>query len=135
MTAPIWFDQSQLPPSPLALLLQDAPTTAPGAKPAGSMLDMFGPLLAILVVFWFVMIGPERKNRKKREAMLAGLKKGDRVMTTGGMYGTIVNVQAPQVTLAIADGVRVRFSLQAVQGLEEEKVEAAPANQTSEEKS
>jgi preprotein translocase subunit YajC len=73
-------------------------------------------MLLVLAVFWFVMIGPERKNRKKREAMLTALKKGDRVMTTSGIYGTVGQVQGNIVTLAIADGVRVRVSLQSIRG-------------------
>jgi preprotein translocase subunit YajC len=69
------------------------------------------------------MIVPERKNRRKREEMLAALKKGDKVMTNGGMYATIVGVQDNVVTLQIAEGVRVRFSRQAIQALAEEEPE------------
>ena len=79
------------------------------------------PMLLILAVFWFVMIGPERKNRKRREEMLAALKKGDKVMTTSGIYGSIAQVQDGIATVQIADGVRVRMSVQAIQGLEESR--------------
>ena len=73
------------------------------------------PFLLIGIVFWVVLIGPERKNRKKREAMLAQLQKGDKVVTTSGMHGTVAQVQDEVVTLQVADGVRLKFSRQAVQ--------------------
>lgn len=127
---------------PTADLLQEtqgtpisgAETGAPGggpeseAPPRGGLGDFMVPMLLILAVFWFVMIGPERKNRKKREEMLSTLKKGDKVMTTSGIYGTVAQVQDSIVTVQIADGVRVRMSLQAVQGLEESKT-GEPAKQ------
>ena len=74
-------------------------------------------LLVIGVVFWFLLIAPERKRRKKHEGLLAQLKKGDEVITTAGLYGEVVQIQDQVVTLKVADGVRMRFSLQAVQGL------------------
>ena len=120
----------------LASLLQaaapatDASTTAPASpqappaaeSPLGGMLI---PLVLCMVVFYFFMIGPERKQRKKREAMLANLQKGAKVMTSGGMYGTIAQIQDQVVTLQIADGVRVRYALSAIQSVLDD--EGAPA--------
>ena len=74
-------------------------------------------------VFWFVIIMPERKNRKKREAMLKELKKGDRVLTNSGIYGSIVQIQDAVVTVQIADGVRVRMNIASIQALENEAAE------------
>lgn len=74
-------------------------------------------LVLMGAVFWFLLIGPERKRRKKHTALLAGLKKGDEVITNAGLYGKVVQIQDQVVTLQVADGVRMRFSLQAVQGL------------------
>ncbi len=108
----------QDPAPPSAQDPQVPPPESGSASPFGNML---WPMLAILVVFWVVMLGPERKNRKRREAMLTALKKGDRVMTSSGIYGTVTQLQDNVVTLAIADGVRVRFSRQAIQSLEEER--------------
>src|SRR5688572_30608009 len=62
---------------------------APQTPPAGSWIGSMIPFLLIIAVFYFVMIGPERKQRKKREAMLAAVKKGDKVLTTGGMFATV----------------------------------------------
>lgn len=70
--------------------------------------------VALLAIFYFVMIVPERKSRKKREAMLTAMKKGDRVMTSGGMYATIAAINGDEITLQIDDGVRARFSRQAI---------------------
>jgi preprotein translocase subunit YajC len=103
-------------------LLQEtatAPATGPEGEATGSnpmtTVMSFLPYIAIFVIFYFVLIGPERKNRKKREAMLEAMKKGDKVMTSGGMYGTIVAMQDKVVTLQLDEGVRVRFSRQAIQ--------------------
>lgn len=97
----------------LLLLIQDAPAAPPaGASPFSGMLL---PLVLCAVVFYFLVIGPERKQRKKREAMLKNIGKGDKVMTTGGLYGTVASVQDDVLTLQVAEGVRVRFSRSAVQ--------------------
>lgn len=95
---------------------------AASGSPFGGM--MF-PLIAVFAIFWFVMIGPERKQRKKRQEMLEALKKGDRVMTTGGMYASVAAVQDDLVTLQIADGVRARFSRASIQTVLVEEDKAA----------
>ena len=86
----------------LPLLLAEGPPTSPLASG-------WVPILLIGAIFWFIVIAPERKQRREREEMLAGLKKGDEVLTTGGMLGKITQIQDGVVTLQIADGVRVRM--------------------------
>ena len=111
-------------PTPLfALVLQEGATeTQPPSQSAfGSLLF---PMLAIFAIFYFVMIGPDRKQRKKREAMLAALKKGDKLVTSSGMFGQVAAIQDDVVTLQVADGVRVRFSRAAIQTV---LVDEAPA--------
>jgi preprotein translocase subunit YajC len=98
--------------SALAPFLQDE--EGGGGSLLGSSLF---PLLLIGVIFWFVVLGPERKNRKKREVMIAALKKGDEVMTNSGLYGRIVQIKGEQVTLQVDDKVRLRFARVAIQGL------------------
>jgi len=102
----------------------DAPQSAQAPSPLASW---FVPMIVIFAIFYFLMIGPERKQRKRREAMLGALKKGDKVMTTGGMFGSVVGIQDDVVTLQVAEGVRMRFSRQAVQTIvsEEPALEAA----------
>ena len=78
---------------------------------------MLVPMMLCVAVFWLIVIRPEKKNRKVREEMLGGLKKGDPVVTSGGIHGTVVTVKDEVVTIQVADGVRMRFSLQSVQSL------------------
>jgi preprotein translocase subunit YajC len=105
----------------LALLLQEG---APGdAAPTAGASNMLTPLLIVGGLFFFLLILPERKKQKKRTAMLSALKKGDRVMTTSGMYGTVVSTTDDMVVLQVADSVRLRFSRAAVQSVVEEKEE------------
>ena len=95
----------------------DGGTTEETTSGGGGLMSQLPFLLLIGAFFWFVMIAPERKRRKKHTAMMAQLSKGDEVVTTSGMYGKIVQIQDQIVTLQVADGVRMRFSLNAVQGI------------------
>lgn len=87
----------------------------PAKKAPGLFDNMMFPMLAVFAIFYFVMIAPERKARKKRETMLQALKKGDRVLTSGGMYASVAAIGEDAVTLQIDDGVRVRFNRSAIQ--------------------
>lgn len=91
--------------------------TAGGQTSGGGLLSWL-PLVVIFAIFWFLMIGPERKQRKKREEMLSQLKKGDKVITNAGIFGQVIQIQDEVVTLQIADGVRIRMSRAAIQDLE-----------------
>lgn len=110
----------------IARLQESAPAAQEGAAEGGSSFSsMLIPMALIMVVFYVVMIGPERKQRKKREAMLAAVGKGDKVMTSSGMYATVAAVSDDVITLQIADGVRVRFARSSVQTvIGDEPVEA-----------
>ena len=67
------------------------------------------PLVAIFVVFYFLLIRPQQKKQKDQQAMLDALRRGDRVVTGGGIIGTISRVvSAEEIVVDIADGVRVR---------------------------
>ena len=84
---------------------------------AGAALFQFLPIIAIGAVFYFLVIGPANKQRKKTQEMLSALKKGDRVLTTGGIYGTIQGVEAEVVYLKIAENVKVKVARSAVTGI------------------
>ena len=67
------------------------------------------PLVLIFVVFYFLLIRPQQKKAKEHRATLEALRRGDRVVTAGGIIGTIARVDSPEeVSIDIADGVRVR---------------------------
>lgn len=108
----------------LLTFLQDPP-----APPASAPSFLSGPLMPLLLVgvlFFFLLILPERKKQKQRQAMLDAVKKGDRVMTSSGMYGTVVTTTSEIVVLQVADNVRLRFSRAAIQNvLEADKEPAA----------
>ena len=75
------------------------------------------PIAAIGLVFYFIVIAPANKQRKKTQEMLNSLKKGDRVLTTGGIYGTIQGVEPEAVYLKIAENVKVKVARSAISGL------------------
>ncbi|HEY3315612.1 MAG TPA: preprotein translocase subunit YajC [Bacillota bacterium] len=68
------------------------------------------PLLLLVVLFYFLIIRPQQTNQKKRQQMMTGLHKGDRVVTIGGMYGTVTEVKDDRVKLRIADRVEVEMA-------------------------
>ena len=74
-----------------------------------SALIQFFPLVLIFIVFYFLLIRPQQRKAKDHKAMLDALRRGDRVVTGGGIIGTVARVDNPEeVTVDIADGVRVR---------------------------
>jgi preprotein translocase subunit YajC len=75
------------------------------------------PILAIGLVFYFLVIAPANKQRKKTQEMLSSLKKGDRVVTSGGIYGTVQGVEADVVYLKIADNVKIKLARSGVTGI------------------
>jgi len=72
------------------------------------------PLLAIFFVFYFLLIRPQAKKQKKHEEMLTQLKKGDKVVTTGGIHGKIAAVKEEIVVLSVGDNVKLEVSKSAV---------------------
>ncbi len=75
------------------------------------------PIVAIGLVFYFIVIAPANKQRRKTQEMLSSLKKGDRVMTTGGIYGSVQGVEAEVVYLKIAENVKIKIARSAVSGV------------------
>ncbi|HVS29994.1 MAG TPA: preprotein translocase subunit YajC [Thermoanaerobaculia bacterium] len=75
------------------------------------------PIVAIGLVFYFIVIAPANKQRKKTQEMLSLLKKGDRVLTTSGIYGTVQGVEADVVFLKIAENVKIKVARSAIASL------------------
>ena len=78
---------------------------APGG-PSG--LISFAPLILVFVVFYFLLIRPQQKKAKEHRQMLGQLKRNDEVMTSGGIYGKVVNLTDAVATLEVAPNVRIR---------------------------
>ena len=76
--------------------------------PQDSLTTFVLPMALIFVVFYFFMIRPQQQKQKQMKAMLEALRRGDRVVTAGGIIGTIAKVDNDEVQVEIADGVRVR---------------------------
>lgn len=74
------------------------------------------PFVLILGIFYFIFLLPMRRNREKVKAFLEGLKVGDRVVTTGGLYGQVTKLNGDSVQLQIADKVRVEVARSAIGG-------------------
>lgn len=76
-----------------------------------STLIMFG---AIFLIFYFMIIRPQQKRAKEREKMLSALQKGDKVVTSGGMHGTIAGLDEKTVLLQVSDNVKIKFERSAI---------------------
>ena len=77
---------------------------------AGSLIGSLLPLVIVFVVFYFVLIRPQQQQQKKRKAMLDAVKKGDKVITVGGIHGEVTAVHDDDVMLRIADKVEIRLT-------------------------
>ncbi len=75
------------------------------------------PLLAIFLFFYFAFIRPQQAQQRRQREMLGRLKKGDRVLTRGGLYGVVLDVKDNDLTLELAQNVRVRADRTAVQSV------------------
>jgi preprotein translocase subunit YajC len=83
----------------------------------GAILTSLTPLIFIFVIFYFLLIRPQKKKADEHKAMLANLKKGDKVITQGGIYGVIDSLDTTTITLKVAENVKMKFSRSAVSGL------------------
>jgi preprotein translocase subunit YajC len=82
---------------------------AQGGQGQGGGLLGFLPLILIFVIFYFLLIRPQQKRAKEHKAMLDSLKKGDKVITSGGEYGVVEDVRTNTVIVKIAENVRVKY--------------------------
>ena len=82
-----------------------------GAANLISTLIMFG---AIFFIFYFMIIRPQQKRAKEREKMLSNIQKGDKVMTSGGLYGTVSSIEDKSIILQVADNVKLKFDKSAI---------------------
>ncbi|AIQ14058.1 preprotein translocase subunit YajC [Paenibacillus durus] len=79
------------------------------ASQSSSILGLVGPFVLMFVVFYFLLIRPQQKKTKTRNTMLRALKKGDKVVTIGGLHGTILEISDDIVVLRVNDVTKLTF--------------------------
>ncbi len=95
------------------------------APPAAGGIASFIPLILIFVIFYFLLIRPQQKKAKEHQTFLNNLKKGDKVVTGGGIHGKITGLTDVVATLEIADGVRIKVNRTAIAGSAADVTQAA----------
>lgn len=93
---------------------QGAPAATAGG---GDILIQMAPIVLIFIVFWFLLIRPQQKKAKEHRAMVQGLKRGDRVVTNGGIFGQISHVADDHLMVEIADGVKIKLAREAISAI------------------
>ncbi len=107
-----------------------------GEAASQSPFFQFIPLVLILGVFWFLIIRPQQKKQKEHVSMVDSLRKGDKVITNGGIFGTIVKVGDDRITLEIASKVQIQIERQQVARMDKKIAESKedPDDDDAEEK-
>ncbi len=99
------------------------PTLAAQQASANGLVAIL-PFILILVVLYVLMILPAQRRQRKLSAMISALKNGDKVITNGGIYGTVVGLDNESVQLRVAEQVKVRVARSAIAGLQPEAKES-----------
>ncbi len=99
-----------------ALLAFTTPAFAEGGAPASGFTQLV-PLILIMLVFWFLLIRPQQNRAKEHRSLIESLKKGDKVITNAGIFGSVTDVKDNYLNIEIADGVRIKIQRDAVAAL------------------
>ncbi len=99
----------------LPLLAQDSP-------PAGGGFGMFVPMILIMVMFYFILIRPQRKAQKAQEEMRKNVRVGDKVVTIGGAHGIVSGLTDKTVSIKVAEGLSIKFDRSAIATVTDSKV-------------
>lgn len=102
------------------------------ANPTGQMVSTLVTFGLVFVVFYFLIIRPQNKKQKDMQKMIAGVKKGDKIVTIGGVHGTVYSVKENTVVVKVDDDCRIEFSKSAVATVVVAKAEEKPAEATPE---
>lgn len=84
-----------------------------------AMINAIWPFILMGGIFYFMLWRPQKKEQQKRQNMLESLKKGDKIITIGGMYGTITNISEKKVTVEVAENVEINFVRSAISGFQD----------------
>ncbi len=96
-----------------------------GASAQGGGIANLLPFVFIFVIIYFLMIRPQQKKAKQHREMLAALKKGDRILSSGGLYGVVTGLTDDAVTMEIAPKVRVKISRGSIAGVINKEVQSS----------
>ncbi|MDR1277367.1 MAG: preprotein translocase subunit YajC [Treponema sp.] len=109
-----------------SLLMANQQTDGAAPGPGGFITSLI-PFAAIIAIFYFLIIRPQNKKQKETQKMLSALKKGDKIVTIGGIHGVIQNVKESSVIVKVDESTKLEFSRSAISGVEaaakEEKTE------------
>lgn len=88
-----------------------------GGDPQSGMFSTLIMFALIILIFWLMIIRPQSKQRKEREKMLSSVKKGDKVVTAGGMHGKVAGVDEKTLLVEVSDNVKIKFDRTAVSAI------------------
>ncbi|MCM3880684.1 MAG: preprotein translocase subunit YajC [Vicinamibacterales bacterium] len=108
-----------------SLVLAMGTPPGPGVNPLVQLV----PILLVFAIFYFIILLPAKRKQKKLDEFLESLKTGDRVVTTGGLYGSVTRVNGKSVQLQIANNVRVEIARSAIVGYQGQDALADSTNQ------
>ena len=88
----------------------------------------YWPFAGMALIFYFMLYRPQKKEQKKREQMLNAVKKGDKIVTIGGMHGVVAAVNKSKVTLIVAENVKIDFDLTAISRFQDQTKQELSSN-------
>ena len=107
----------------------------PGSEDApGGMFMSFLPLIAIIGIFYFLIIRPQSKKQKETQKMLGALKKGDKIVTIGGIHGTIQTVRENTLIVRVDENTKLEFSRSAISSVVSQGKDDKKSDETGEDK-
>jgi preprotein translocase subunit YajC len=110
-----------------------SPAGGNGTSPVGGGFgDMLPVFIGIAILFYFMVLRPQNRERKERDRMLGAVKKGDRVVTNGGIHGKVTDLDEKTVTLEVSPKIQMKFARWAIHTVEAKKVEETEKSDKSE---
>lgn len=100
------------------LFLAQAASPAPGTPEQPPFFMSIAPLIFVFVIFYFLLIRPQQKRAKEHAKLVAGIKTGDKVITSSGIHGIVANVKDKTVMVKVADNVKLEFDRAAITSIE-----------------
>jgi preprotein translocase subunit YajC len=107
---------------PVTVLASATPLAQAAAAPTGSQPIIMNIVFigSMVVIFWFLILRPQKKQQDQRKKMLEAIQRGDRVLTTGGLYGTVKDIKGEVMVIMIAENVKVEVAKGAIQAVTQE---------------